>query len=60
MYTTYMQLLIYILQVPYIVEKPYPVYVEKKFPVPVAKPYPVHVPVYKHVFHYTSKGKGWH
>ncbi|XP_071634048.1 uncharacterized protein [Temnothorax longispinosus] len=44
--------------VPYIVEKPYPVYVEKKFPVPVAKPYPVHVPVYKHVVHYTSKGKG--
>ncbi|KAF7381726.1 hypothetical protein HZH68_015599 [Vespula germanica] len=46
--------------VPYVVEKPYPVYVEKKFPVPVAKPYPVHVPIYKHVFHHTSKGKGWH
>lgn len=45
---------------PFVVEKPYPVYVEKKFPIPVAKPYPVHVPVYKHVFHYTSKGKGWH
>ncbi|XP_050474703.1 mantle protein-like [Bombus huntii] len=46
--------------IPFVVEKPYPVYVEKKFPIPVAKPYPVHVPVYKHVFHYTSKGKGWH
>ncbi|KAG5314065.1 MAGL2 protein, partial [Acromyrmex insinuator] len=46
--------------VPYVVEKPYPVYVEKKFPVPVAKPYPVHIPIYKHVVHYTSsKGKGW-
>ncbi|XP_076659335.1 uncharacterized protein LOC143362785 [Halictus rubicundus] len=46
--------------VPFVVEKPYPVYVEKKFPIPVAKPYPVHVPIYKHVFHYSSKGKGWH
>lgn len=50
------------LQVPFVVEKPYPVYVEKRFPVPIAKPYAVHVPVYKHVFHHTSggHGKGWH
>lgn len=47
-------------QIPYVVEKPYPVYVEKKFPVPVAKPYAVHIPVYKHVLHYTSHGKGEH
>lgn len=46
-------------QVPYVVERPYPVTVEKHFPVPIPKPYPVHVPVYKHVFHHQSKGHGW-
>lgn len=48
-----------VLQVPYVVEKPYPVTVEKHFPVPIPKPYPVHVPVYKHVFHHKSSGHGW-
>lgn len=48
-----------ILQIPYVVEKPYPVTVEKHFPVPIPKPYPVHVPVYKHVFHHKSSGHGW-
>lgn len=47
------------LQVPYVVEKPYPVTIEKHFPVPIPKPYPVHVPVYKHVFHHKSSGHGW-
>jgi len=47
------------LQVPYVVEKPYPVTVEKHFPVPIPKPYPVHVPVYKHVFHHKISGHGW-
>lgn len=44
-----------LLQVPYVVEKPYPVTVEKPYSVPIPKPYPVHVPIYKHVFHHQSE-----